>query len=540
MGELETFADLWEEVWQDLAKSMTGIIGDALEDALEQGGTIGGIGARFWDNFKTGIKGNELGSIVGGAGMWMAGREQGGGMGAVQGALGGMMAGAGIGTLIMPGIGTAIGAAIGAVVGGISAWLGGSDDPRMGFTRGAGGFNVTSSQGQGMTDNERTIWEQQLNSLVGKTNLAYRSLTKLFGDTGLFDLVGALGDVTIDSMEGTAQGIAAWIADVWLPAQMETVYGQAISRGLSNLGLDEQTISNLFDSIGLLPSADRLDALQDVIEALVMFRDIFEDFGSGGALLDLMGQSPMEKFADDMQSVRDQIDLVTVGWENMSLPDRAAEAQQIGVLFAGALQTTLNMLQQIESVRQGINQSFNRLDEDLRVGGMGQAGKERYFRQRIVTLTGELGEAESAEEIARITAEIQRYIQSLTGIVDLDATGSITGGDTWREFIRGLIADAQEAANDQLDIVQEEILAEYDALILAMQEAEDALTGFTAAVDDANAADGAGGGNNPDDPGDQKTLNITIIPDQTPLVNFIWSVVDSRLGNDRSDNSAIQ
>jgi len=30
-GELEKYADLWNEIWQDLAKSMTGILGEAFE-----------------------------------------------------------------------------------------------------------------------------------------------------------------------------------------------------------------------------------------------------------------------------------------------------------------------------------------------------------------------------------------------------------------------------------------------------------------------------------------------------------------------------
>jgi hypothetical protein len=171
---------------------------------------------------------------------------------------------------------------------------------------------------------------------------------------------------------------------------------------------------------------------------------------------------------------------------------------------------------------------------------MGQAGKERFFRQRIVTLTGELGEAESAEEIARITAEIQRYIQSLTGIVDLDATGSITGGDTWRDFIRDLIAQASEAANTQLDEIEEEVLGEYDALIARMQEAENALTGFTEAVDGATGAGGgAGGGDGDGTDGDQKVLHVTFVPNEAPLVTFIYSVVDGRLG-DSGNQSAIQ
>jgi hypothetical protein len=514
-GELESFADLWDEIWKDLAKTMVGNLMDGFADLFKEGGKgFTGLVDLFDNSGKT--LGEKLGIGLGGLGMVIQGREQGGAGGFLQGAMGGAQ----IGSIFSP-----LGAAIGAVIGGLFAFFGGPDDPRMGFTRGAGGFNVTSSQGQGMTDNERTIWEQQLNALVGETNLAYRSLTRLFGDAGLFDLVGALGDVTIDSMEGTAQGIAAWIADVWLPAQMETVYGQAISRGLSNLGLDEQTISNLFDQIGLLPSADRLNALQDVIQALVMFRDIFEDFGSGGALLDLIGQSPMEVFAQDMAGVRDQIDLVTAGWENMSLPDRAREAQQIGTLFESALQNTLDMLQQIASVRQSVNQSFDRMDEDIRVGRMTDVGRQRFFRQRIISLTGELGQAEGADEIARISAEIQRYMQSLMGVVDLEALGGdITGGLTWGNYIQQLIAQAQAAANTQLDEIEEEVLAEYDALIAAMQLAEEALTGFTEAVGGASGGGGGGGANVPEDDPDAKRLIIEVIPNESAFFDLIWSV----------------
>jgi TP901 family phage tail tape measure protein len=531
IGELETFADLWDSVWQDMAKAMSGILGAEFENWLNGVDANGDPSNQgLFSRFSAAIEGNRLAAGVGGFGMMMGGVQQGGGAGVVQGMFGGAMAGGAIGLnpalmAATSGMSVIIGAVIGAIIGGVAAYFGGEDTPSMGFGFGAGGFGVTSSTGQSMTDRDRTVFEQKMNSLLGKTTAAYRNLTKMFGDAGLFDLVGALGDLSISNMEGTAQEVAAWIADVWLPAQMETIFGQAISQGLSNLGLGGAQIENLWDELGLMPSGDRLEALQNVILALTMFRDVFEDFGSGDALLDLIGQSPMQVFAQDMADVRDAIDLVTVGWEDMSLTERAAEAQQIGTLFESALQNTLNMLQQIASVRQSVNQSFDRMDEDIRVGRMTDVGRQRFFRQRIVSLTGELGQAESAEEIARISAEIQRYMQSLMGVVDLEALGGdITGGQTWGNYIQQLIAQAQAAANTQLDEIEEEVLAEYDALIAAMQLAEEALTGFTEAVGGAGGAGGGGGANVPEDEPDTKGVNVTIIPDETALVNFLWTI----------------
>ena len=532
-GEFESFSDLWDELWKDLAKSMSGIIGDAFEDAMKDGGTLGGIGARFIDNLKTSIEKNALGAGLGGAGMMMQASQQGGAGGVLQGAMGGMGVGGAIGSLF-PGAGTVIGMGVGAAVGAIVGLFGGKDDPRMGFTHSAGGFDITSARGQDFGTGEREQWERNMDAVVRESELAYRGLLKMFGDDGLFSLVGSMGDTTFGSMEGTASEIADYIANEWLPFQMETIFGQALAQGFGDLGLGAGEIENLFDELNSLSGEDRINALQDVISALVMFNDALTNFGTGDQLRAFMDRSPMQVFADDMAEVRDSIDLVTVGWENMSLQDRAREAQEIGVLFQGALQNTLAMLGQIDQARQSINTGFDRMLEDLRLENMTDYGKQRFFSGRVGTLTGELAGATDPAEIARITAEIQNYIQSLRGLVDLDETNAITGFGTWNEYITGLITEAQNAANIQLDAIEDEVLGEYDRLIERMQLAEDALTGFTTAVAGATG-DGASGGSGGDPvDGDPKSTRVLIDVglNRDPLVNLVYQIVYDVVGDD--------
>ncbi|RLE25614.1 MAG: hypothetical protein DRJ50_02590 [Actinobacteria bacterium] len=521
-GEFESFSDLWTEIWKDLAKEMTSILGDAFGSFMDGDGGEG-FAAIFDASGKTG--GEKLGQFAAGAGGVMAAHEQGGGMGAMAGLLSGAMAGAVFGP---------IGAAVGGAVGLIAGLMGGKDDPRTGYNYGPGGFQVTSTQGQDLGEGAWAKWEKDMNELVRESQLAYRNLLKMFGDPELFDLVGALGEFTIAGRAGTLEDVSAYIANEWLPFQMDTIFGQAMAKGFGDLGLDTSQIEGVFDQLNLLSGESRINALQDLISALVMFDDALTNFGTGDQLLAFMDRSPMQIFAEDMAEVRGQIDLVTVGWENMSLQDRAREAQEIGVLFQSALQTTLGMLQQIDAVRSSINQSFDRMLEDFKLNNMSDVGKQRFFRGKIAGLTGELADATDADEIARISAEIQRYIQSLAGIVDLEATGSFTNGLSWNDYLATLTQAAKDAANAQLAEIEEEVLGEYDALIEKMREAEEALTGFTAATTGATgtgtAPGGAPGDPNPIDSDPKSTtVNVTVGGEMAPLINLIYSIVDDRV-----------
>jgi TP901 family phage tail tape measure protein len=347
MGEWDSFSDLWDSLWQDAAKSMMGIIGDAFGDLLKDG-NIGG----FFESIQEEAG---IGSTIGGIGMVMSAREQGGGQGALQGAMGGMMAGAIFGP---------IGMAVGAIAGGLMGFFGGKEDPRMSFGLGPGGASIYAARGQKMSDEEKRQWERNAASLYNNISDAYRGAFLAMGQGDLWDLVGAAPSLDTGRSVNSStdihmddQAILAWLGDVKLPEMFESQYFDAFKQGLMNFGMNAETVQTLFEELGEMTGAERIQALTDFILTVRQVGEQLEAADWEG-LKDQIGQDVISGYVEQMTDIGEEMDVLMGGWEDMDLLDVAREVGAVSSAFDGVTQATLQMLSAIENMRQGICDSL--------------------------------------------------------------------------------------------------------------------------------------------------------------------------------------
>lgn len=349
--------------------------------------------------------------------------------------------------------------------------------------------DINAAENQGMSPEAFELMWQQLMSQMRNANLAYRSVLQQFGDANLFgEIRGATG--LYYQGEGEAEEIAQIISNLLIPQMMEDNYQPALAAGLAGLGMDVDAVTRLFEELSTLPAADRLDALSTFIRALRVTAELLE-----ANPLELARQSTTEAFETFMASAQSQIDILAAGWDRLTLVDRAAELENIGMVFEQALQQTVQMLQAIDSAQEAINQGWSRLIEQLQFGGMWEEDRVPWLQGRISDIMGQLAGATSIEEINFLNSELMRYIQQLGGMVDLEAQAPweiaqqygftadewvLDGGATWREVLIRMMEDAQSAANAQLDMIREQVQAQYDELAASILDARNALGVFGA------------------------------------------------------------
>jgi hypothetical protein len=503
-GILEAFNGLFEDIASMAADSLSqqvmgGLMGGGF-DLTQMAATAGvGIG--------TGMMATAEGSLG-------------------QSVLGGMMAGAGIGTMITPGIGTAIGAGIGAVVGAISSLFGGgNDDPssRVYMQSGRPGAFGSQLRDQGAGAEEMRLFNLQIGELYRSTANAWRDSLLAFGDVDLFDLVLAEGVIDTGMLDLDADAMAEYLADVIFPEEFERRFRPAIDQGLSDLGVAEGVMAEFWSAWGDMGAEAGLEALQTFVQALVDSADLLAS-GEWDAIMADIAKTPLDRWRDFIGDASGQIELLRVGWDRMSLPDRAAEMLQINQTYQQALQGTLQLMAQIDAMRQSINQGWDRLRESVQLDQMSEGQQINYFSTRIMELMRALSEATDPSEVGQINAELQRYIQSLAGLVDLEASTSIWGGETWGEHLEDLINQAQTLANAQLNEVETSVREEWESLTAQVQEARDSLAGFDEML--KNMTDGNVEMNIEFDP----TINVTVENNtEVPLVTIVRAVVEEML-----------
>lgn len=238
-------------------------------------------------------------------------------------------------------------------------------------------------------------------------------------------------------------------------------------------------------------------AAADTFAAIQNLRDILEaaaaDFSSAAETVqDLasfsfedLGMTAAEAFDRSMSEGTDRLsemnsDLVS-GMDELGLPERAEQLREIADIWSGALQNTIQMLQEIDRVQQGINESFNRALEDLAVGGMSDAEKESYYRSQIDTTLTAIETATSAEDVGALSSQLMEYIQQLQGLYSSSPQGLYgedASGQSFADIIQSMLEHGQESANERLDAIRATTETEYATLAEQATAAAEALGAF--------------------------------------------------------------
>ena len=475
MGELETFADMWDAIWADLAKSMTGLLGEAFEDAFSEGGNIFKNLKQGWSNFKVEIEKNPLGAGLAGAGMVYSGMQQGGTGGVIAGALGGMMTGASIGSIV-PGIGTAVGAVVGAIVGAATAYFGQSDGARSSVRIAPlGGY--ASGSGQDLSAGARSLFVKQRIEEYRASVMMMNDVLRLFGDSDLFDLVRLGGTFSFDG-SGSLGNVAEIFREKWLPSAMRQMFKKAINRGLGSFGVDAQTRQQLWEEVGELTGTSQIVALESFIGSLVGLSELYDDM-NWNAITDESRRDSMQSFLIGMGDILDAVQMQMIGLDSMTLLERADQATTIEQLITSARQAEIQMLMQIDALQDSINRSIDSQIEGLRTGGMSDPQLRDYYGAQIDALMAQLrGGVESPEAIQQIMADLQRYVGAYQGALGDQLYTSTGFGGSYADELIAILEEARGLSNDALEAMRDQIRESNDALVLELQRLIEALTHY--------------------------------------------------------------
>jgi len=183
------------------------------------------------------------------------------------------------------------------------------------------------------------------------------------------------------------------------------------------------------------------------------------------ALIEL---SSMDLFTQSMEEAGAQVEMLSVGWDQMSLLDRAAELDRIGDVWAGVLQNVTQTLAQIDAAQQQIGYSWDRFIEGLTLGGMSERQQTDYWVDEYERAMAGLEGAGSLEDVQFWNSEIARILQSLAGVVDLDLMDP--AGNTWRDTLIEWAERASVEADERLETLRNTVLDQYADLTQAIRD----------------------------------------------------------------------
>ncbi len=474
-GNISSFSDVWASVWGDLAKVMIGTLGDAFDGALQEGGNLSGVIARFWDNL-TGhsgesTTGDKIGAAVGVAGAAWQAYQTGGTEGIISGAISGAASGAAFGPW---------GAVIGGVVGAVSGWLGSRNQPDSPYSNVIvspdGRRTSVSTREQGMTaQNDKAFGNdllQQYRETIGGMNAVMR----LFNDADLFGSIGDLPSFSFAGQQSVDQ-IARMFSDTWLPQTVRQAYRQAINAGLKGLGMSSDAIKQMWDEVKILDSTEQADALFKFVGALVGTAELIDEM-DWNAILDDVNADSMQSFLTGMNEVLEAVQNQMLGMDDMTMLERADMAQTVNGLILQARQAEIAMLMQINQIQESINASIDSAIENINLGGMDTTEQSQYFMANIVELMAQLnsGDLTSPEAIQSVMSELLRYISQYQQVMGENLYTAGENGIIPAEWLTGILEEARELSNIQLEAFRIEIRETNDAILAELQLIYEALT----------------------------------------------------------------
>ena len=467
-GELDSFADIWENIWADMAKSMTVILGEAFEDGFKDGGSIFKKFSAGFSNMAEAAAQNPAATALTGAGAIYSGYQQGGAAGVAQGAMGGAMIGLAVGSVV--------GMVVGAIVGGAIAYFGGGDDPSASGRISTTGGELDSVHGQEGSVAVRNLWTQQRVSEYRKSIRMMNDVLRLFGDGDLFDLIKDAPGWTFEG--GSLDSLAQVFRERWLPSAMRDMFKQAINTGLKSFGVDDETRRQLWSEILDLSGVEQISALETYISSLVNTSHLMDDM-DWNAIMDETRQDSMSRFlggmADNLAAVQTQM----LGLDSMTLLERAEQATTVEQLIVSARQAEIQMLMQIDQLQKSINDSIDAQIEGIRLGGMSEGEQQQYYLEQIQNIMAQLrAGVSSPEAMQALMADLQRYTGAYQNALG-DSLYTQSGfGGTEADWIIGILEEARGLSNEAFEDMRDAIREANDLLIVELQRLIEALTHY--------------------------------------------------------------
>jgi hypothetical protein len=160
------------------------------------------------------------------------------------------------------------------------------------------------------------------------------------------------------------------------------------------------------------------------------------------------------------------MELLTAGWEDMSLVDRAADLEQIGGIFEAVTQSTIGMLRQLEQIARSLDTMFAATIEGFTTRGMDEDALWAYYNERYNYYNNLLQTTDDPNLILEYTQQMLRILNSASGMLTDEQWLAMAGdtGMTFQEWFLMVTGNAQQAADDAVQEQQDAIQAQYDIL----------------------------------------------------------------------------
>jgi hypothetical protein len=205
-----------------------------------------------------------------------------------------------------------------------------------------------------------------------------------------------------------------------------------------------------------------------------------------------------------MDEVRSQMATVVASASKLTdIEDVVAAMGQVNTLARQYYEMGIARLQRIDAIEESIANTNQQIKEQIELAGMGDQEKLNYYFSRMTGLRSELERTTNEEEIARITAQMQQYVQSALGLAPNSKEN--------RDKLLGILGDIGVTSSLQLEKAREE-QAKKDKEALDLQQKQlDALIGIEEALGGRRRAAGKGKGDEPTGP-KPKGPRIPLVP----------------------------
>jgi hypothetical protein len=489
------FGKSFENLTKDLASNWGRMLSDMLTKTIVNGESIVSQLKAVWSQLNqagspmdAGIAGAGMGSFVGNVfGQPNNYGALGGTIGGVVGGIAGYFAG-------NPALGAAIGSAIGTAIG--TMIQKGEDFIRVSIVNGvatvtekgisAGARHDVETQVQRRVKEETKAWQSILDLLPEHVRKALENLPR-----PKVNLSGEVVDADI-SDAGALGALGDFLGND-LPKATFAAYKESIETALGVMGVMGPQITKLFTYWGTLQGKELQDAVRGYVLTLVQGVDLRDKIGApiGDRVTEarrLANQSSIGR----MDDVRAQMATIVASASKLTdIEDVIAAQGQVNDLARQYYDMGIARLQRIDAIEENILATNANLREQIDLAGKSDQEKIDYFYSRLGDLRGELERATDPEEIARITADMQRYIQQAFGLAP--------GSQENRDKLREILGDIDALSSEGLQAAREEQERKDKEVRDLMQKQLDALLGIQAAVGDPNAPTPRPG--NPDEPG---------------------------------------
>jgi hypothetical protein len=483
LGEWDNLFELLERGWKETFEGMFDDLAEQVNEAFTGDGDRSMISAfkEFWSGLKGQIDEDPIGAMISGVGgAFTASQGSGGFAGALQGAIGGGMAGLGIaGAFALSNPVTAIIAGVLALVGGIGGFMGGGDitpETRGNINLGTGRGAITGHRDQYVDAEIEAAW---IRDRVEEWNAAFDGMYEIvtmFGDSSLIELIGDVGTLDFGG-RGDLNAWAQLFREQIIPDHLREVFELAIGTGLGQLGVSDAKIRELWKELDVMGTDRMIESLSTFVAAVVGMADLI-DAMDWDQILDEAGMDSMERFAAMTGQVVESIQLMTTGIGEMDPIQQAETALEVQQMVTQVRQAEIQMLQQIDALQQGINQSIDAQIESIQLGGMEPGQQSQFFLDQIVGLMDLLagGGIGSPEELSQVMSDLLSYISQYQSIMGENLYIAGDDGIVPSDWLLELLEEARGLSNEQLEGFRQEIIDQNAAILELLTMINDNLT----------------------------------------------------------------